>query len=204
MNNSIIVATNNQNKVSEIKDILTEILPDITVSTLVEVGVVEDIEEYGTTFHQNALIKAEYIAKKFPRSIIIADDSGLEVTALKKAPGVYSKRYASETELYKTDVDGANNEKLLNELATKDDRSAVFKTVLSIIVPEMEPIFVSGAVEGTILSAKRGENGFGYDPIFTNDGFKSFAEISAEEKNNLSHRANALKKMAKLDVWSKL
>ncbi len=204
VNNTVIVATNNKNKVREIKNILNEILPKVIVSTLAEVGITQDIEEYGTTFYQNALIKAETIAKMFPRAIIIADDSGLEVAALKKAPGVYSKRFASEFESYKNDIDGANNEKLLMELEDKQDRSATFKTVLAILIPNQEPIFVSGKVEGTILSKKRGTNGFGYDPLFTSDGFKSFAELNEDEKNKLSHRAAALKELAKLDVWSNL
>ncbi len=204
MNNQVIVATNNQNKLAEIKAILKEMLPNVEVVTLEQINYTEDIEEYGTTFYQNALIKVEVIANMYPKAIVIADDSGLEVAALNNAPGVYSARYAMDRETYQFNKDQANNQKLLEELADCDDRSACFKTVLAIKIPNQEPIFVSGAVNGEILTEPRGENGFGYDPLFTTDGVLSFAQLSKEEKNALSHRANALTAMAKLTIWKEL
>ncbi len=204
MNKQVIVATNNQNKVLEINKIMKQLLPSVEVLTLKDVNFVEDIEEFGLTFYQNALIKAEHIAKEFPESIVIADDSGLEVDALNGAPGVYSARYAMDESDYVNNKDLANNLKLLKALENESNRAAVFKTVLAIIIPNQEPIFVSGEVNGTILSAMQGENGFGYDPLFTHDGEMSFAMLSQSEKNSLSHRANALKKMAKLKIWQEL
>ncbi len=204
VNNQVIMATNNANKLVEVKAVLGQILPNVEVLSLKDVGFEDEIEEYGKSFYQNALIKAEEIAKIHPEKIIIADDSGLEVAALDNAPGVYSARYAQDELLYKEDKDGANNKKLLEALKNATNRSGCFKTVLAIIIPKQEPIFVAGSVEGEILTAPRGENGFGYDPLFTVDNKKSFAELSNSEKNALSHRGNALAAMAKLAVWQEL
>lgn len=204
MNNIVIVATNNQHKLVEIQTIINEILPSVEVKTLNDVNYTNEIEEYGTSFYQNALIKLEVLSNLYPDAIVIADDSGLEVEALFGAPGVYSARYAMEQEDYQIDKDLANNNKLLQELANKENRNANFKTVLAVKFPNSEPIFVSGSVKGSILLEPRGSNGFGYDPLFTHDGEKSFAQLSSEQKNGLSHRANALKKMAKLKNWQEL
>ncbi len=204
MNKQVIIATNNQHKLEEVTAVLSQLLPDVNTLSLKDINFNDDIEEYGTTFYQNALIKAETIAKIHPNKIVIADDSGLEVATLNGEPGVYSARYASDSIDYKKDKDSANNAKLLRMLSTEADRSACFKTVLAIIIPNQEPIFVSGSVAGEILTVPRGENGFGYDPLFTADKQKSFAELSAAEKNQLSHRANALVAMAKLNIWQEL
>ncbi len=204
MNKQVIVATNNNHKVLEINKIMKQLLPSVEVLTLNDVNYVEDIEEFGLTFYQNALIKAEHIAKVFPEAIVIADDSGLEVNALNQAPGVYSARYAMDEEAYKKNKDLTNNLKLLKELNNHTDRTACFKTVLAIIVPNNDPVFVSGQVDGIILDKMQGDNGFGYDPLFSHNGTDTFAMLSDNEKNSLSHRANALSNMAKLDLWKEL
>ncbi len=201
---NIILASNNPGKVSEVKKILGQVNHKLTVSSLNDMGITEEIEEPGTSFYQNALIKAEYIAKKYPDQIILADDSGLEVDALAGEPGVYSARYAKETPLYKEDKNFANNQKLLSKLSGLTNRKANFKTVLCLIVPGYDPIFVSGSVNGEILSTYQGKNGFGYDPIFSIDGIESFAEMPSTKKNMISHRYNALDKLSKNPIWQVL
>ncbi len=202
--NKIIFASNNQGKINEVKSCLKQLSPMIEVYSLNEMNINEEIAEPGVTFYQNALIKAEYIAKKYPEYIVLADDSGLEVTALNNEPGVYSARYAKEWEDYKTDKNRTNNLKLLKMLEKVENRQAQFKTVMCLIVPNHEPIFVSGLVEGMILNDFVGNGGFGYDPLFSVDGTTSFAQLSLEQKNQISHRAKALENLIKHPIWQEL
>ena len=146
-------------------------------------------EETGKTFEENALLKARTVSAATGH-VALADDSGLVVDALDGAPGVYSARYAGEP----CDYD-ANNQKLLRELAGKPNRSARFHTVIALSDPHGNVQTLEGSCKGTIIAEPRGENGFGYDPLFVPDGHsKTFAELESSKKNRISHRANALHK----------
>ncbi len=181
-----IFASNNKGKISELKASL-----NIDILTLEEVGFTEDIEEFGVTFEQNALIKAQAISKLFPGDIIISDDSGIEVEALDFAPGVYSKRFSGATE----NVDAENNKLMLAKLSGALNRNARFRTVLCVYSQAHNLChFFNGVVNGQILTAPEGENGFGYDPIFSYEGI-SFANLSKEQKNQVSHRGRAIAKL---------
>ncbi|MES2132770.1 MAG: RdgB/HAM1 family non-canonical purine NTP pyrophosphatase [Bacteroidota bacterium] len=161
----------------------------INLLSLYDVNYTHEIEETAETIEGNALLKAQTIALNFNTNCF-ADDSGLLVDALNGAPGVYSARYAGEQ---KNDHD--NIEKLLGELKGNETRKAYFKTVMALVLDNKEYIF-EGTVNGTITHAKQGTNGFGYDPVFMPDGYtKTFAEMSFEEKNHMSHRKIALKKL---------
>lgn len=184
----IILASNNAHKVEEIRAILSQIGYDVVSMKDIGLGDME-IEENGTTFYENSKIKAVAIAERMD-AIVLADDSGLEVDALNGAPGVYSARYAGEPK-----SDANNNAKLLEALKDVPDekRTARFVTVLVMLFPSGEEIHVRGEVEGVIGHALKGDNGFGYDPLFfCPEVGKTFAELSAEEKNKTSHRARAL------------
>lgn len=186
-----ILASNNQGKINELKAML-----GIEIKSLDDLGFTEEIEEFGLTFEQNALIKAQAIAKVYPEAIIISDDSGLEVRALDYAPGVYSKRYSGAT----TNVDSANNELMLSQMADQTDRYARFRTTLCVYSEKYQLChFFNGQVEGEIATQIEGENGFGYDPIFLYNG-TSFANLSKEQKNSVSHRADALQKLLQSGV----
>ena len=181
----LIFATNNPNKLAEIKSAVKT----FEVVGLKEMGIYEDIAETGTTFEENALIKSQYIFNKTGLDCF-ADDTGLEVKALNGSPGVHSARYAGSN---CSAVD--NMDKLLSELKNHDDRSAKFRTVISLILNE-EKYYFEGEVLGDILSQKKGFDGFGYDPIFRPKGFNaSFAEMSMTQKNEISHRGSAVKKL---------
>ena len=184
----IILASNNKNKIVELKQILFPLGYEIISQS--EAGVNIEVEESGTTFEENSMIKAKaiYEISKMP---VIADDSGLEVDYLGKAPGVYSHRYAGENA---TDKDRCK--KILNELdgVSDEKRTARFVCVISYIDSNGNASVMRGECEGFIGKEMKGDNGFGYDPIFM-IGDRSFAEISSEEKNTISHRANALKKL---------
>ena len=181
----LIFATNNPNKLAEIKSAVKT----FEVVGLKEMGIHEDIAETGTTLEENALIKSQYIFQKTGLDCF-ADDTGLEVKALNGRPGVYSARYAGPN---CSAVD--NMGKLLNELENHDDRSARFRTVISLIL-NGEKYYFEGEVMGDILSQKKGVDGFGYDPIFQPKGFSaSFAEMSMTQKNEISHRGIAVKKL---------
>ncbi len=182
----LVFATHNKNKFKEIQ----ALVPDhIELLSLQEIGCNEDIEETGDTIDANAIIKAEYVRTRYGYDCF-ADDTGLEVESLAGAPGVYSARYAGE----KKD-DAANRRKLLNQLEERDDRTARFKTVIALNLKENENLF-TGICEGSITREERGENGFGYDPIFQPKGFdKTFAEMNLEEKSEISHRAKAFKEL---------
>lgn len=187
----VIIATKNVGKAQEFEGIFSPY--GIKVLTLLDFPEIEDVEETGTTFEENAIIKAESIALKLDK-MVIGDDSGLIIDALDGRPGIYSARYAG---LQKNDED--NNEKVLRELSSvpAEQRQARFYCALAVSAPNEESYTVSGTCEGEILFERRGTNGFGYDPIFfVNEKGKAMAELSKEEKNQISHRANALKKLA--------
>lgn len=180
----ICFASNNIKKWQEIKDKLS--IDGIEVITLEMAGITEDIPETGTTFHANALQKAQYVFDK-TGLYCFADDSGLEVNVLNGAPGVYSARYAGEQ---RSTEDNMN--KLLSELEGKEDRSASFKTVIALIDEEGIHYF-EGEIKGHIIGEKRGGSGFGYDPVFIPEGYtQTFAEMDSSEKNKISHRALAV------------
>ena len=189
----IVLASRNKKKIGELRAILSEYIDGIEILSLDDVGIYGEIEENGETFDANALIKAGVAAQS--GYIGVGDDSGLCVDALDGAPGVYSARYAGEH-----GDDEANNDLLLKNLEDKEERSARFVCCIACVFPEKygyEPIVVRGYVEGEILKERHGEGGFGYDPIFYIKQFgKTLAEISPEEKNTVSHRANAIKLFA--------
>lgn len=188
-----IIATHNPGKVKEFKEILEPRGYD--VKSLAEIGFTEEIEETGHTFEENAIMKAEAVAKAVNK-MVIADDSGLSIDNLGGRPGVYSARYAGEQK-----DDQANIEKVLSELKgiEKEQRTARFRCALAVSIPGEETKTVEGHVEGYIAEEPRGEYGFGYDPIFiVKDKDKTMAELTSDEKKKISHRADALKKLSKL------
>lgn len=191
----IVFATNNQHKLQEIRDILGD---QFEILSLADIGCHEDIPETGNTLEANAHQKAEYVFDHYHIDCF-ADDTGLEVDALGGAPGVHSARYAEGTDHNSE----ANMAKLLRELGDNDNRKARFRTVISLIQMEGgNPVCsreyqFEGVVEGRIDREKHGSEGFGYDPVFIPEGYdKSFAELGEEIKNQISHRARAVKKLA--------
>ena len=179
----IVFATNNQHKLSEIRQILGD---RVEVLSLKDINCDVDIPETGTTLEANALQKAQYIYDHYHMDVF-ADDSGLEVDALGGAPGVYSARYAGG-EGHDSE---ANMAKLLHELGENNNRKARFRTVIALIIQGQVHEF-EGIVNGEITRERRGGEGFGYDPIFQPEGYdKTFAELGAEVKNHISHRAKA-------------
>ena len=182
----LVFATNNQHKSFEINRLLGE---NHTVKSLPEIGFEGDVPETGKTLEENALQKARYIKTRLGTDCF-ADDTGLEIDALNGAPGVYSARYAGpEKNSLK------NMEKVLRELKDCRNRKARFRTVIALILDNKELLF-EGIVNGSILENPRGEKGFGYDPVFLPEGYTlSFAEMSLNEKNKISHRAIAVKKL---------
>ena len=181
----IYLATQNSHKVDEIKDLLGDLFD---IRTVYELGLVEDIPETGQTLHENSFQKASYIAERY-QVTCLSDDSGLEVAALGGAPGVYCARYAGEP---KNDL--ANLQKLLREMEGQANRSARFVTVLTFHHQGQFEQF-GGEVLGEITKEPRGDQGFGYDPVFQPQGHtRTFAEMSMAEKNQLAHRARALQK----------
>ena len=193
MKRKVLLASNNGHKIKEIKEILGDFFD---VVSLREAGVESDPEETGATFEENARIKA-VAGMKASGMPCIADDSGLEVFALDGLPGVMSARYAGGH-----GDDSANNEKLLRELENASDRSARYVCVICMAFPNGHEIVARGECRGTILKEARGEGGFGYDPLFFFPQFgKTFAEITAEEKNEVSHRKAALREFEK--IWEK-
>ncbi len=182
----IVFATNNPNKLLEIKDLAPK---EIAVLSLEDIGCNEDIPETGNTLEANAFQKAHYIKTHYGYDCF-ADDTGLEVKALKGAPGVYSARYAGPQRLAKD-----NMEKILFELDGESNRNAQFRTAIALILNGDEYLF-EGKVNGTIAKETKGEKGFGYDPIFIPKGQqKSFAQMSMNQKSLISHRGKAVKKL---------
>lgn len=191
----IVFATTNEGKVKEIKEILGDF--PIEVVSMKEMGITADIEENGTTFEENSLIKARALAK-LTGLPALADDSGLEVDYLNGEPGIYSARYLGRD----TDYDYKNNY-IIDKLsgAKGEDRSARFVCVISLVLPDGREFVERGVVEGLIGYEQKGENGFGYDPIFYLPEYgKTSAELPPEEKNKISHRGKALTAMKKLIV----
>lgn len=196
----IVLATRNQGKVREFREILKDFPFDIR--SLNDFGPLPEVEEDGETFDDNAYKKAIFVAKALGLPAI-ADDSGLAVEALGGAPGVHSARYAGPQA-----TDEENVAKLLREMADKTDRRAAFHCVISIAVPSGPALTYEGRCEGELLHAPQGSNGFGYDPIFLYPPLgQSFAEIPAAEKNRISHRGHALAEVAaeatKIATWLK-
>lgn len=187
MKTKIVFATNNLHKLEEVKSMIDN---SVEILSLKDINCTEDIEEYGKTIEENAKIKAEYINNKYNINTF-ADDTGLEVESLNGEPGVHSARYAEEVS---HDAE-ANINKLLNNLKGKENRKAQFKTVIALIYQNKEYLF-EGIIKGEIIKEKRGSKGFGYDPVFIPEGYdKTFAELGNEIKNQISHRAIAVKKL---------
>lgn len=182
----LVFASNNKNKIQEIQALVPN---TIQIVSLEEIGCFEDIPETADTIEGNAILKANYVTEKYGYDCF-ADDTGLEVEALNGAPGVYSARYAGEQKDANDNMD-----KLLFELKDKTNRKANFKTVIALNLKGKQNIF-TGIINGKIIEEKIGTNGFGYDPIFVADGYeKTFAELSMEEKSNISHRGIAVKQL---------
>lgn len=191
---NIVFATNNRDKLREIREILE---PEFNIISLSDIGCHEDIPETGKTLEENSLLKAQYIYDHYHQNCF-ADDTGLEVDALNGEPGVHSARYAEDT-----DHDNeANIKKLLSKLGNKDNRKAKFRTVITLI--QRSPDYThrqvtncfEGEISGTIAKKKLGIAGFGYDPLFIPEGYKeSFAQMGDIEKNKISHRARAVSKL---------
>ena len=183
----LVFATNNKHKLQEVRDIVGD---RVEVLSLADIGCYDDIPETADTLQGNALIKARHIYEKYGFDCF-ADDTGLEVEALDGAPGVYSARYAGE----ECDSE-ANMRKLLENLTGKTNRNAQFRTVIALIINGEEMLF-NGIVKGTIATEKKGDSGFGYDPIFVPEGHSaSFAQMSSEMKNSMSHRFRATQQLS--------
>ncbi|MBS1780366.1 MAG: RdgB/HAM1 family non-canonical purine NTP pyrophosphatase [Bacteroidetes bacterium] len=180
----LVIASNNQGKIREIR----QMIEGVDLLSLNDIGFAEEIAEPFHTFEENALAKAGAI-HQFSGKNVFADDSGICANALNGQPGVDSAHYSGKRD------DEANLQKLLAELADKDDRSAFYKAVICLIWND-QTYFFEGICNGTIIKEKRGEGGFGYDPIFIPEGYEqTFAELSPEIKNNISHRGIAVRKM---------
>ena len=185
MKQKIVFATNNAHKLEEVSAILGDCYE---VLSLHEIGCDADIPETSDTFAGNALQKAQYVKQHFGYDCF-ADDSGLEVDILDGAPGVYSARYSGGGS-------EANMDKLLHNLTGKSERGAQFRTVIALLIGEDSRLF-EGIVRGTIIEERRGEGGFGYDPIFVPEGYDlTFAQLGNEVKNRISHRAKAVELLA--------
>lgn len=182
----LVFASNNKNKIKEIQSILNG---NIQLLSLEDIGCLEEIPETASTIEGNAILKANYVSQKYGYDCF-ADDTGLEVNALNGEPGVYSARYAGEQ---KNADDNMN--KLLNSLIDKNDRSAQFKTVIALNLKGEQKLF-TGLATGNITLTKAGNHGFGYDPIFQPENHReTFAELSSDIKNKISHRAKATQQL---------
>jgi XTP/dITP diphosphohydrolase len=191
----IVLATRNAHKLEEIRAIFNT--NGIEACSALDFPEIPDTIEDRDTLEGNAIKKAQELCDA-TGLIALADDSGLEVEALDGAPGVYSARYAGEHCSYED-----NNTKLLSELSNKENRSARFRTVIALARPGEEPLTVAGICPGTIIGERRGEHGFGYDPLFVPEGYsETFSQLPSETKNKISHRARALAEVSK--HWSHL
>ena len=193
MRQKIIFATGNEGKMREIREILRDV--DAEILSMREAGIHADIEENGTTFEENAVIKAKAVAAAVLQTgvIVLADDSGLEVDYLNREPGIYSARYLGEETPYTV-----KNKNLIDRLEGVPDnkRTARFVCAIAAVLPEGEVVTTRGVIEGRIDYGEKGNNGFGYDPIFYVPEYGcTTAELSTEEKNRISHRARALEAM---------
>ena len=188
----LIMATNNEHKLKEVRQILD--YKDILIKGLEEVGCYDDIPETADTLEGNALLKARYMYSHYGVDCF-ADDTGLEVEALNGQPGVFTARFGQMNGYGNSHDADANMQCLLDKLQGKENRKARFRTVIALVCEGKEYVF-EGIVEGEILTEKSGQEGFGYDPIFSPEGKGiSFAEMSAEEKNQISHRGRAVEKL---------
>jgi XTP/dITP diphosphohydrolase len=182
----LVFATNNLNKLKEVQEMLPN---SIQLLSLKDIHCFDEVDETETTLEGNAQLKADYVTQKFGFNCF-ADDTGLEVESLDGKPGVYSARFAGEPSNSQN-----NMQKLLIDLETKTNRKAQFRTAVSLNINEKKFLF-EGICKGEILTRKEGEKGFGYDPIFKPEGFEqSFAEMTSEEKNKISHRGIAIQKL---------
>lgn len=182
----LVFASNNLNKIKEIQLLVPN---SIEIVSLKDIGCSEDIPETADTIEGNAILKANYVTKKYGFNCF-ADDSGLEIDDLNGEPGVYSARYAGEPK-----DDSKNIDKVLENLKDKTNKKANFKTVICLNIDGEQHLF-TGIVNGKIIENRVGDNGFGYDPIFVADGYsKTFAELSMEEKAAISHRGKAVKQL---------
>jgi len=182
----LVFATNNKHKIREISDLLDD---SYKILGLSDVNITEDIPEDAETLTENALFKARFVHDRTGMNVF-ADDTGLEVDALGGAPGVYSARYSGEGRSFDDNIT-----KLLGEMEGAENRLARFRTVIALILDGSEFLF-EGTVEGVITRERRGNGGFGYDPVFLAEGYDlTFAEIPLSEKNKISHRAKAMRKM---------
>ncbi|MGL6200813.1 MAG: XTP/dITP diphosphatase [Lachnospiraceae bacterium] len=191
MNNRIVFATANEHKMEEIRMILADL--GMEILSMKQAGIEVDVEENGTTFEENAMIKATEIARLLPDDIVLADDSGLEIDFLNKEPGIYSARYAGVDTTYEV-----KNNLLLDRLKDVPDekRTARFVCAIAAAFPDGSTEVVRGTIEGIIGHEIIGENGFGYDPIFYLPEYScTTAQLTPEKKNQLSHRGVALRKM---------
>lgn len=188
----MVLASRNAHKIAELQAILSQFIEGIEILSLDDVGIYGEIEENGDTYRENALIKARVAASS--GYIGLGDDSGLSVRALGGAPGVYSARYAGGHGDY-----AANNAYLLKNLESESDRFAEFVCTLACVFPDgREDIVVEGRTQGVILESERGSEGFGYDPLFYYEPLgKTYAELSSEEKNSISHRFKAIEAFAR-------
>lgn len=194
----IIFATGNQDKMHEIREILADLViggEKVVINSMKEVGVNPDIVENGESFAENAMIKAKAVAEYLPDDIVLADDSGLEIDYLNKEPGIYSARYLGEKTPYRI-----KNANLIERLSGVEDekRTARFVCAIAAVIPGGREITETAAIEGRIGYEEKGSNGFGYDPIFYVPSYgKTTAELSEEEKNQISHRGQALRAIRK-------
>lgn len=193
MKRKLVFATNNAHKLDEVREVVKD---NFEILSLKDIGCNEDIAETGATLAENALIKVRYVKEKYGYDCF-GDDTGLEVEALNGAPGVFSARYAGDRHDAK-----ANMKKLLKELDGKTNRKACFRTVIALILDGKEYQF-EGRIDGDILTEEHGTAGFGYDPVFRPDGYtQTFAELGMDIKNEISHRALAVKALC--DFLSKI
>lgn len=185
----IVLASRNAHKIKELQTLLSKYIDDIEILSLDDVGIFEDIEENGSTYLENALIKANVAVKS--GYISLGDDSGLSVMALGGAPGVYSARYSGGGY-------AENNALLLKNLEGESNRTAEFVCTIACVFPDgREPICVEGRTQGVILEELKGSEGFGYDPLFYYEPYgKTYAELTYDEKNSISHRCKAIEKLA--------
>jgi XTP/dITP diphosphohydrolase len=191
--NEVIIATKNRGKAREFEDIFRA--RGYEIRTLLDYPEIADIEETGNTFEENAILKAVAVSTQLNK-LVISDDSGLVIDALEGRPGIFSARYAGEQK-----NDEANIDKVLEEMSEipLGQKTARFYCSLALAAPGQKTLTVSGTCEGRILEERRGTNGFGYDPIFfVSEKGLSMAELSAAEKNRISHRANAIQKLDKI------
>ncbi|MGJ1431861.1 non-canonical purine NTP diphosphatase [Sphingobacterium spiritivorum] len=179
----LIFATNNAHKLDEVRAIVGGAF---MIKSLDDINCQDDIPETGDTFEENAKQKTDYLVNKYGL-YCFGDDSGLEIEAINNEPGVYSARYSGSRDMER------NIDLVLEKLGDSENRKARFRTVISLFLNEQQHFF-EGTIEGTIISERRGTEGFGYDPIFIPDGYeKTFAEMTADEKNGISHRSIAVK-----------